>query len=149
MKLAEHVDLIRGIIDKSFRNRFGRMGIMPDSLRPQDSIPQYNVSDRNRIKSILKAFVDETGSDTSAYEKLVDEFTFTLFNRLAAMKVMETHALKPEIIARRSQHGNRSFAQTGYYFLSRVDLNFLQKIFRYSACNIHIICCQPLLSLII
>lgn len=110
MKLAEHVDLIRGIIDKSFRNRFGRMGIMPDSLRPQDSIPQYNVSDRNRIKSILKAFVDETGSDTSAYEKLVDEFTFTLFNRLAAMKVMETHALNPEIITRRSQHGNRSFA---------------------------------------
>jgi len=69
-----------------------------------------NIDDLRRIIDILSTFEKETGTINDAYEKLVEELTFTLFNRIAAMKVMEAHTLHPEIISRRSQHGDRSFA---------------------------------------
>ena len=110
MKLAEHVEQIRQLIDKAFRNRFGRMGIITSTLQPVDAIPLEYREDRKRIESIREVFIAETGTAADAYEKLVEEFTFTLFNRLAALKVMEAHTMHPEIVTRRSQHGDRSFA---------------------------------------
>ncbi len=110
MKLAEHVEAIRQLIDTSFRNRLGRMGITASRLQPVETIPKEYQEDRHRIEGILEVFIAETGSMTNAFEKLVEEFTFTLFNRLAALKVMEAHTLHPEIVTRRSQHGDRSFA---------------------------------------
>ncbi|MBF0225341.1 MAG: BREX-1 system adenine-specific DNA-methyltransferase PglX [Desulfobacterales bacterium] len=110
MKLAEHVESIRKLIDNAFRNRLGRMGITANKLQTSDAIPLENNEDRTRIETILETFKSETGADSNAYEKLIEEFTFTLFNRLAALKVMEAHTLNPEIITRRHQHGDRSFA---------------------------------------
>ena len=110
MKLAEHVESIRQLIDTSFRNRLGRMGITASGLQPVEAIPEEYREDRRRIEGIQEVFIAETGSMTDAFEKLVEEFTFTLFNRLAALKVMEAHTLHPEIVTRRSQHGDRSFA---------------------------------------
>lgn len=110
MKLPEHVENIRQHIDRAFRNRLGRMGILETGLIPEDQIPNEYRDERNRMENILEVLVDETGSEYEAYEKLVEELTFTLFNRLAAMKVMEAHTLHPEIITRRETHGGRSFA---------------------------------------
>ena len=110
MKLSEHTEKIRQLIDKAFRNRLGRMGISSAGLQTIDSIPEEYLADRTRIENIHKILINETGTSESAYEKLVEEFTFTLFNRIAALKVMEAHTLHPEIITRRTQHGNRSFA---------------------------------------
>ncbi|MBU2651644.1 MAG: Eco57I restriction-modification methylase domain-containing protein [Bacteroidetes bacterium] len=110
MKLAEHVEHIRGLIDKAYRNRLGRMGITESSLLSLESIPPEYHHDRNRMKDMREVFISETGTIENAYEKLVEELTFTLFNRMAALKVMEAHLLHPEIITRRSQHGDRSFA---------------------------------------
>ena len=110
MKLPEHVENIRQLIDKAFRNRLGRMGILDTGLIPIDQIPNEYRDERTRMENILEVLVDETGSDSDAYGKLVEELTFTLFNRIAAMKVMEAHTLHPEIITRRETHGGRSFA---------------------------------------
>lgn len=110
VKLAEHVEQIRQLIDKAFRNRLGRMGIIASAMHPIDTIPVEYFDERKRIEDIRDVFIAETGSIADAYEKLVEELTFTLFNRLAALKVMETHTLHPEIITRRSQYGDRSFA---------------------------------------
>ncbi|MFZ3132057.1 MAG: BREX-1 system adenine-specific DNA-methyltransferase PglX, partial [Desulfosporosinus sp.] len=110
MKLAEHVEQIRRLIDNAFRNRLGRMGITASALQPLETIPQEYRADRNRIASIQEVLMAETGSRANAFEKLIEELTYTLFNRLAALKVMETHTLHPEIITRRSRHGDRSFA---------------------------------------
>jgi len=110
MKLADHVELIRKLIDKAFRNRLGRMGISPSAIVPIESIPIEYQSDRKRIEGLRAVLIAETGNTTDGYEKLVEEFTFTLFNRLAALKVMEAHTLHPEIVTRRSQHGDRSFS---------------------------------------
>ena len=110
MKLPEHVENIRQLIDKAFRNRLGRMGIEETKLIPAEQIPNEYLDERTRMENILEVLVAETGSESEAYEKLVEELTFTLFNRIAAMKVMEAHTLLPEIITRRETHGGRSFA---------------------------------------
>lgn len=110
MKLADHVEHIRQLIDKAFRNRLGRMGISASAIQEISPIPVEYVEDRKRIESIRDVFIAETGTIADAYEKLIEEFTFTLFNRLAALKVMEAHTLHPEIVTRRSQYGDRSFA---------------------------------------
>ncbi|MDD3874628.1 MAG: BREX-1 system adenine-specific DNA-methyltransferase PglX [Methanosarcina sp.] len=110
MKLAEHVEQIRQIIDQAFRNTLGRMGITDSARQPLDNIPQQFHLDRIRIDDIFEPFTAKTGSTADAYEKLVEELTFTLFNRLAALKVMEAHGLNSPILTRSSQHGDRSFA---------------------------------------
>jgi hypothetical protein len=110
MKLADHVEHIRKLIDTAFRNRLGRMGITAAALQPIDAIRAENKADRKRIESIREVWIAETGTVAEGYIKLVEELTFTLFNRLAALKVMEAHTLHPEIVTRRPQHGDRSFA---------------------------------------
>jgi len=110
MKLSEHTEHIRQLIDKAFRNRLGRMGISSSSVQPiQNVAPEY-LDDRMRVDTIRPILISETGSEKEAFEKLVEEFTFTLFNRIAALKVMEAHTLHPEIITKRTQHGDRSFS---------------------------------------
>ena len=86
------------------------MGITASQLSDINSVLQEYRAERKRIETIRDVWVAETGTAAEAYEKLVEEFTFTLFNRLAALKVMEAHTLHPEIVTRRSQHGDRSFA---------------------------------------
>lgn len=110
MKLADHTDHLRQLIDKAFRNRLGRMGLTATQLLHAESIPAEYLADRRRMEIIREVFIAETGTVADAYEKLVEELTFTLFNRLAALKVMEAHTLHPEIVSRRPQHGDRSFA---------------------------------------
>ena len=67
MKLAEHVEQIRQIIDQAFRNTLGRMGITESVQQPLDSIPQQFYLDRIRIDDILVTFVAETRSVAGAY----------------------------------------------------------------------------------
>lgn len=110
MKLSDHTEHIRKLIDSAFRNRLGRMGITANQLSDISSVQQEYLAERKRIETIREVWIAETGTVVEAYEKLVEEFTFTLFNRLSALKVMEAHTLHPEIVTRRSQHGDRSFA---------------------------------------
>lgn len=114
MKLSEHTEHIRQLIDRAFRNRLGRMGISENLLSDIETIPSEYHAERIRMETIRKVFIAETGSISDAYEKLVEELTFTLFNRLAALKVMEAHTLHPEIVTRRESHGGRSFAHLAW-----------------------------------
>ncbi|PKP36802.1 MAG: restriction endonuclease, partial [Bacteroidetes bacterium HGW-Bacteroidetes-14] len=90
------------------------MGINSVKLTPIEDIPNEYREDRRRIETILEVFVAETGTFVEAYEKLVEELTFTLFNRLAALKVMEAHVLHPEIVTKREANGGRSFAHLAW-----------------------------------
>lgn len=114
MKLSDYSDHIRLLIDKAFRNRLGRMGIEAAKLQPIELIPAEYHTDRQRMDSLRDVFKSETKTDENAYEKLVEELTFTLFNRLAALKVMEAHTLFPEVITQRETHGGRSFAHLAW-----------------------------------
>jgi hypothetical protein len=110
MKLSEHVEHIRQLIDQAFCNRLGRMGINEGQLTANENMP----AEHKRMETIREVFIAETGTLADAYEKLVEELTFTLFNRLAALKVMEAHTLHPEIVTRRESHGGRSFAHLAW-----------------------------------
>ena len=86
------------------------MGVTDSVLQDINFIPEKYRSERNLIEPIRVVLIAETGSFAEAYEKMVEEFTFTLFNRISALKVIEAHSLQHEIVTRRSQHGDRSFA---------------------------------------
>jgi len=100
MKLTQYVDEIRKMIYRSFDNQFQRMGF---------NKKEYNNAKNERIKEIITNHIGETKSYENAREKVLDELSFTLFNRISAIKVMEAHTLFPEIITKRHSNGDRSF----------------------------------------
>lgn len=109
MKLADHVDSIRELIYKAFDKQFGRLGIGAKKIIEIEKIPSEFHSRRAKLEDIIRSHTGETGSFEDAREKALEEYTFTLFNRIAAIKVMESHNLFPPIITKESVHGDRSF----------------------------------------
>lgn len=90
MKLIEHVLKIRGLIQQAVENSFARFGA------PENIIATHQVA--------------MEGDYNKARLETVKECVFTLFNRLAALKVMEDRELFPEVIRRRAEHGNQSYS---------------------------------------
>lgn len=109
MKLSDHVDVIRERIYKSFNNQFSRLGIGPSKLIEIGKIPADLHTKRNKIETLIASHEGETGTYEEAREKALDELTFTLFNRLAAIKVMEAHQLFSPVVTKQATHGGRSF----------------------------------------
>ncbi|CAM3952727.1 BREX-1 system adenine-specific DNA-methyltransferase PglX [Flavobacterium branchiophilum] len=109
MKLSDHVDSIRERIYKAFNNQFARLGIGANKLMEIDKIPTDLHSKRKKIEILIASHEGETGNYEEAREKALDELTFTLFNRLAAIKVMEAHQLFNPIVTKQAAHGGRSF----------------------------------------
>jgi len=109
MKLSDHVEQIRTLIHKSFNNQFSRLGVGSKTEMPIDRIPSDLHNKRKKIDILIKSHTNEVGTYEDAREKALDELTFTLFNRLAATKVMEAHKLFPPILTKQAEHGDRSF----------------------------------------
>jgi len=114
MKLAEHVEIIRTKIYKAFNNQFSRLGVGPAKMMEIDRIPAELYNKREKIEVLIQNHLGETGEYADAREKALDELTFTLFNRLAALKVMEAHQLIPPVITRQAEHGDRSFGHKAW-----------------------------------
>ena len=114
MKLSDHVDQIRNLTHKSFFNYFARLGITAKRVMEIEKLPMELKTKREKVDRVIKSHLEETGSFAAAYEKTLDEYTFTLFNRIAAVKVMEAHRLFPEVITKRPENGNRSFSHRAW-----------------------------------
>lgn len=114
MKLADHVDSIRELIYKAFNKQFGRLGIGAKKTIEIEKLPSELHNKRNKLEEIIQSHIGETGTFENAREKALEEFTFTLFNRIAAIKVMEAHQLFPPIITKESIHGDRSFGHKAW-----------------------------------
>lgn len=114
MKLADHVDSIRELIYKAFDKQFGRLGIGAKKTIEIEKLPNELHNKRNKLEEIIQSHIGETGTFENAREKALEEFTFTLFNRIAAIKVMEAHQLFPPIITKESIHGDRSFGHKAW-----------------------------------
>lgn len=114
MKLHEHVALLKSAIENAYDKEFARLGFGKIKILPIDQIPEEIQTRRQRFESMLDSHIGETGDYGHAREKLVDELTFTLFNRLAAVKVMEAANLFPPIITRKAEHGGRSFGHKAW-----------------------------------
>lgn len=114
MKLSDHVDKIRVLTHKSFSNYFARLGITAKKVMEIEKLPEGLKAKREKVDLVIKSHMEETRSFAAAYEKTLDEYTFTLFNRVAAVKVMEAHRLFPEVITKRPENGNRSFSHRAW-----------------------------------
>jgi hypothetical protein len=114
MKLSDHVDQIRVLTHKSFLNYFARLGITAKKVMEAEKLPDELKAKREKVDRVIKSHLEESGSFAAAYEKTLDEYTFTLFNRIAAVKVMEAHRLFPEVITKRPENGNRSFSHRAW-----------------------------------
>jgi type I restriction-modification system DNA methylase subunit len=109
MKLAESVEVIREKITNAFDKNLSKMGLFPDKQLSIDKLSPELQIERKRITDILDNLQGETGDYSSAREKLLEELSFTLFNRIAGIKVIEANQLQPEVITCRASHAGRSF----------------------------------------
>lgn len=109
MKLSDHVEVIRKLILKSFDNEFGRLGLGQTKLLAEERIPNQLQEKRKRILSLINSHKLNNQDYSSARETALEELTFTLFNRFAAIKVMEAHQLFPPVLTKEAAHGDRSF----------------------------------------
>ena len=114
MKLSDHVDHIRELTYRAFDKQFARLGIGKSKTMEIEKIPEDLHAKRQKLDTLLQSHIEETGSYDEGREKALDELTFTLFNRLAAVKVMEAHALFPPILTKQSEHGDRSFGHKAW-----------------------------------
>ncbi len=102
MRLEQHVYKIKNKILSSFQKELRRFGL--ESKRFDDSLADDN------LRALVKNIQEETGNYSKAYKKILDEYTFTFFNRIAAIKVMEARLIIPEVITQRANYGDRSIA---------------------------------------
>ena len=114
MKLIDHVLKIRSLIARAISNRFERFGITDNSDAPVPSLTEADKELRTRLKEIVDYHYANSGDYAEARKQTINEFTFTLFNRLAALKIMEGKEFFPEIIARRAEYGGRSFEHNAW-----------------------------------
>ena len=114
MKLPEHVDKLRDLIEAAFDKQFARLGIGKTKQLDIEKLPEEVRPKRLRFDEMLINHIGETGDYEHAREKLIDELTFTLFNRLAAIKVMESAALFPPVLTKLPEHGDRSFGHKAW-----------------------------------
>lgn len=109
MKLINHVLDIRRLIQQAFDNRFSRMGLRKEAAIPVERIPAEHQEKRKNLDELMSSHLSEFGDYEEARQAAINECVFTLFNRIAAIKVMESKELFPEIITRRKENTGRSF----------------------------------------
>jgi type I restriction-modification system DNA methylase subunit len=109
MKLINHVLDIRRLIQQAFDNRFSRMGLRKEAALPVKQIPAEHQEKRRKLDELMNSHLSELGDYEEARQAAINECVFTFFNRIAAIKVMESKELFPEIITRRKENAGRSF----------------------------------------
>lgn len=108
MKLIDHVLKIRGLIQQAIDNRFSRLGLL--EAMPVETLSDEQQPKRRVLDTIIATHQAAMGNYAEARMEAIKECVFTLFNRLAAVKVMEDRELFPEVIRRRAEHGNLSYS---------------------------------------
>ena len=115
MKLINHVLDIRRLIQQAFDNRFSRMGLRADAPVDASALQEEQKEKRVKLDDIMHDHLKETGGNYAvARQVTINECVFTLFNRIAAIKVMEAKELFPEIITRRKENAGRSFEHNAW-----------------------------------
>jgi len=136
MKLEESVENIREKITNTFDKSLSKMGLSPDKQLSIDKLDPELQIERKRMADILNNLQEETGNYSSARDKLLEELSFTLFNRIAGLKVIEANQLQPEVITCRASHAGRSFGHKLWLEQSldkrNLPLESLEEYIRYA-----------------
>ena len=109
MKLEESVENIREKITNAFYKSLSKMGLFANKQLSYENLEPELQAERKRMADILNNLQEETGNYSSARDKLLEELSFTLFNRIAGIKVIEANQLQPEVITCRASHAGCSF----------------------------------------
>lgn len=111
MKLINHVLEIRGLIQQAIDNTFARLGLTEAGQGNVENVAEEQRDKYRQLSEIILTHQSALAGDYAAARKeAINECVFTLFNRLAAIKVMEDRELFPEVVRRRTEHGNLSYA---------------------------------------
>lgn len=116
MKLIDHVIKIRYKIERAFDNRFSRMGFKPENVEAIADADEENAARRRHIGDIISIHQNAGKDYKDARKEALSECVFTLYNRLAAIKVMECKGkgLVPEVLRTRATTGNLSFMHNAW-----------------------------------
>ena len=115
MQLIDHVLKIRRLIQRAFDNRFSKLGLRTEGPQSMDKLNDSQKAKRKKLDEIMSShLMEHDGNYAEARQEAINECVFTLFNRIAAIKVMETKEFFPEAIRRRSETSNRSFAHNAW-----------------------------------
>lgn len=115
MTLLEHVLNIRLLIHRAFNGKMERLGIEADGYADRPSLSEDDRELRRRLQDINDTHTSENGGDfAAAREYTLKQCVFTLFNRLAAIKLMEHKDLFPEVIKQRAENGGLSAAHQAW-----------------------------------
>lgn len=108
MKLEDHVEKIRIKVEEAVKNTLDRCGItISGNAYAQQNVNGISIGN---VEQLVKSIQSEKSEWTDCFEEIVDDYAFTLFNRLVCMKVLEAHGLYPEMITQRQQHSGKSYA---------------------------------------
>lgn len=136
MKLEESVENIREKITNAFDKNLSKMGLFPNKQLSIDKLDPELQIERKKMADILNNLEEETGNYSLARDKLLEELSFTLFNRIAGIKVIEANQLQPEVITCRASHAGRSFGHKVWLeqnpYKGSLPLEGLRKYTRYA-----------------
>lgn len=108
MKLEDHVEKIRLKVEEAVKNTLDRCGITEDTNSyTQQSIAGIEIGN---VEQLIQSIQAEKSEWLGCFNEIVDDYAFTLFNRLVCMKVLEAHGLYPEMITQRQQHSGKAYA---------------------------------------
>ena len=111
MQLLDHVLGIRLLIHRAFSGKMERIGITLSQYEERSGLTEEDAALRQRIIDINNTHLKEKFGDyKAAREYTLKQCVFTLFNRLAAIKLMEQKQLFPEVIKQRAENGGLSAA---------------------------------------
>ncbi|HUM83979.1 MAG TPA: hypothetical protein PLN48_09385 [Lachnospiraceae bacterium] len=109
MKLEDHVERIRIKVEEAVKNALDRCGISADSWNENTYSDNIEIGN---IGQLIESIQKENKDWQNCYGEIIDDYAFTLFNRLVCMKVLESHGLYPEMITQRQQNSGKSY---GHY----------------------------------
>lgn len=111
MTLLDHVLDIRLLIHRAFNGKLERIGIGTSCYTEPAGLSAEDIALRERIINVNDTNYRNFNEDYDvAREYTLKQCVFTLFNRLAAIKLMEQKQLFPEVIKQRTETGGLSAA---------------------------------------
>lgn len=111
MNLLDHVLNIRMLIHRSFNGKMERLGIGLSQYEENSGLTTDDNVLCHRILDVIGTHLQKGNNDfQSARDHTLKQCVFTLFNRLAAIKLMEQKQIFPEVIKQRAENGGLSAA---------------------------------------
>ena len=114
MKLINHVLDIRHLIQLALANQFDRLGLHESGITEEGADTMDKMNTKSRLDTIISDHKKEMGDYAEARQYTINECVFTLFNRIAAVKVMEAKELFPTVITTSPEFGNHSFGHQAW-----------------------------------